>query len=105
MHLEALNTKSKEIASTKAYTIGRRGSYKDYLDLYFIISLHYISLSEIIELAGKKYQDNFNARLFLEQLVYLDDVDDAEIIFLQDKVERSTVSMFFENEIKKIELF
>jgi hypothetical protein len=26
-----------ELAATKAYTIGRRGSFKDYVDLYFIL--------------------------------------------------------------------
>ena len=29
---------AKEIAATKAYTVGRRGTIKDYVDLYFIIS-------------------------------------------------------------------
>src|SRR5205823_14523930 len=28
----------REIAMTKAYTVGRRGSYKDYVDLYFVIA-------------------------------------------------------------------
>src|ERR1700733_12862036 len=28
----------KEIGATKAYTIGRRGTYKDYVDLYFIVA-------------------------------------------------------------------
>jgi hypothetical protein len=28
----------REIAATKAYTIGRCGAYKDYIDLYFILS-------------------------------------------------------------------
>ena len=27
----------KEIAATKSYTIGRRGAFKDYIDLYFVI--------------------------------------------------------------------
>jgi hypothetical protein len=41
----------KEIAATKAYTIGRRGTYKDYVDLYFIIAEHHGSLAEIIAMA------------------------------------------------------
>jgi hypothetical protein len=27
----------RQIAATKAYTIGRRGAYKDYIELYFIL--------------------------------------------------------------------
>jgi hypothetical protein len=41
----------KEIGATKAYTIGRRGTYKDYVDLYFIIAEHHASLGDIISMA------------------------------------------------------
>lgn len=95
----------KEISATKAYTIGRRGSYKDYVDLYYILSERHATLEEIIELAGKKYGSEFNGRLFLEQLVYLADIEDTEIQFLRgvppDKV---FLENFFANEIKKIKL-
>lgn len=94
----------KEIAATKAYTIGRRGAFKDYVDLYFIISKNYSDLNEIIKAADKKYGEEFNSRLFLEQLIYLEDIRDEEIIFLREKVEKETLKDFFESQIKKIEL-
>ncbi|MBL7154973.1 MAG: nucleotidyl transferase AbiEii/AbiGii toxin family protein [Candidatus Portnoybacteria bacterium] len=94
----------KEIAAAKAYTIGRRGSYKDYIDLYFIISEKHSDLNEIIEIAEKKYQDEFNSRLFLEQLVYLEDIKANGIDFLRDKIDKKILKEFFEKEIKKIEL-
>lgn len=94
----------EEIAATKAYTIGRRGSFKDYVDLYFVVSEGYSSLSKIIEIAEKKYGDEFNARLFLEQLLYLEDVEDADIVFLKEEVGKKDIVKFFENEIKKIQL-
>lgn len=94
----------KEIAVTKAYTIGRRGSLKDYIDLYFAILGSYVSLKEIIDIAGKKYKDEFNDRLFLEQLIYLDDLQSQRIIFLKQKVSRQQLKEFFEREIKKINL-
>src|SRR3989344_1611864 len=53
-----------ELAATKAYTIGRRGSLKDYIDLYFVLAKQYGSLEQVIELAGKKFNGEFNARLF-----------------------------------------
>ena len=46
---------AKEIAATKAYTVGRRGTIKDYVDLYFIISEKISSLEEIMEMAKIKF--------------------------------------------------
>lgn len=94
----------KEIAATKAYTIGRRGSYKDYIDLFFIISERYSNLDEIIELAEKKYGGEFNSRLFLEQILYLEDVKDTEIIFLKQAVGKKEVGSFFQKKIGEIKL-
>ncbi|MBU1179418.1 nucleotidyl transferase AbiEii/AbiGii toxin family protein [Patescibacteria group bacterium] len=94
----------KEIAATKAYTIGRRGTFKDYVDLYFIIKNKCSSLEQIIKLAQKKYKEEFNARLFLEQLIYLEDIEDIEIVFLKKKIAKQAIQNFFENEIKKIKL-
>lgn len=94
----------KEIAVTKAYTIGRRGSYKDYIDLYFVIKENYSSLNEIIEIAEKKYKEEFNSRLFLEQLIYFEDIEDIEIIFLKDRVDKHEVEKFFEERVKEIKL-
>lgn len=94
----------KEVAATKAYTIGRRGSYKDYIDLYFIISGGYFSLEEIIALAEKKYGSEFNSRLFLEQLIYLEDIKDIEIIFSGEKVGKTEVEEFFKKMIGRMKL-
>ena len=71
---------AKEILATKAYSIGRRGSFKDYVDLYVGLRESVASLGEIIELAKRKYEDAFNDRLFLEQLLYLDDVDEITLL-------------------------
>ncbi|MDD4901420.1 MAG: nucleotidyl transferase AbiEii/AbiGii toxin family protein [Patescibacteria group bacterium] len=94
----------KEIAATKAYTIGRRGSFKDYVDLYFIISGQRAALNEILKIADKKYGGDFNARLFLEQLIYLDDVEEGGIIFLKNQVGKIALVNFFSEEIKKLKL-
>lgn len=94
----------KEIAVTKAYSIGRRGTYKDYIDLYFVLAKKYCSLDNIIKLAEKKYGAEFNSRLFLEQLVYLEDVKDIDIIFLRNKITKNRLQNFFNQEIKKLKL-
>ncbi|MDO8492347.1 MAG: nucleotidyl transferase AbiEii/AbiGii toxin family protein [bacterium] len=93
-----------ELAATKAYTIGRRGSFKDYADLFFVISEGSATLESIMSLAENKYGADFNSRLFLEQLVYLEDVEEVELIFLKKPVSKKEIENFFINEVKNINL-
>ncbi len=94
----------KEIAAAKAYTVGRRGEYKDYIDLYFILRGNHSTLKEIIELANEKYGAEFNDRLFLEQLAYDEDIIEAPIQFLKTPVARSEIARLLEEEIRGIAL-
>ena len=94
----------KEIAASKAYTVGRRGSFKDYIDLYYIILEKHTDLNKIIRMAEKKYGNEFNSRLFLEQLIYLEDITDEQIIFLKEKTDKKTLKSFFEDKIREINL-
>lgn len=93
-----------EIAATKAYTIGRRGSYKDYVDLYFVLKKRLSSLSDIIKIAETKYGDDFNNRLFLEQLIYLEDIKDVKIKFLKEKISLKKLREFLIKQVSKIKL-
>lgn len=93
----------EEIAAMKAYTIGRRGTFKDYVDLYYIL-ISGATLESIIESAEKKYNDVFNSRLFLEQLIYFEDLTDTSIRFIKPAISAKEIESFFEAEIKKIKL-
>jgi len=93
-----------EIAAMKAYALGRRATFKDYVDLYFILKEKRIRLKEIINLCEKKYKDEFDPRLFLEQLLYLEDIEKIEIQFLKKKVTKEEIQKFFEKEIKKLKI-
>lgn len=84
----------KEILASKAYTIGRRGEFKDYVDIYAGLRGNHSSLGEIIVLARKKYGDAFNDRLFLEQLVHLDEIPEYPIDFIGEAVERAEIDRF-----------
>lgn len=96
---------SKEILATKAYTIGRRGVFKDYIDLFSGLVSGASSLQEIVNLAREKYRDAFNDRLFLEQLVYLDDITEDAIIMLgRPAPTKQDIIDFFSKEIEKIQL-
>ena len=94
----------QEIAATKAYTLGRRATLKDYVDLYFVLKEKYLTLQKLIGICQKKYKDEFGPRLFLEQLIYLEDVEDMKIQFLKKPVLKEKMIKFFEKEIKKIKL-
>ncbi len=103
--LDGINVMSvKEIGATKAYTIGRRGTYKDYVDLYYIISENHASLKEIIDCADIKFGSEFNSRLFLEQLIFLDDIEDIEIKFLKEAISKKEILDFFLEQIKNFTL-
>jgi hypothetical protein len=92
----------REIAATKAYTIGRRGSFKDYVDIYYVIAERRTTLANIIADAERKFRADFNSRLFLEQLVYVADLDDTEVQFLKSPVTAEQVRAFFEAQIRDI---
>ena len=94
---------AKEIAATKAYTIGRRGSYKDYVDLYFCLRKH-TTIEEIIDIARQKYGEKFNASLFLEQLIYYEDIEASEIKYLKKEVRVDELKSFFGKKIREFDL-
>jgi len=94
----------KDIALDKAFTIGRRTAWRDYVDLFFLLKNHYIDLSEIIKLGQKKFDMEFNPRLFLEQLIYFEDLEITKISFIREKYNSEQIQKFFEKEIKKIKL-
>ena len=50
-------------------------------------------------MADRKFGVEFNSRLFLEQLVFLDDVEDTEIEFLKPAVTRVEILRYFEAAI------
>jgi hypothetical protein len=93
---------AKEIVATKAFTIRRRGTYKDYVDLYFIIAEHHASLEEIIAMTERKFRHEFNPRLFAERLLFMDDVRDDDIEFLKRSVTASQITDFFLDKIRKL---
>lgn len=75
----------EQIAIQKAYAIGRRGEYRDYFDLYTIFKNDYISLPELMSQAKNTYGSIFDEKIFLEQLVYFEDMLSFEIIPVFDE--------------------
>lgn len=94
----------REIASMKAFVIGQRLSYKDYIDWYFLLKEKHVELADVIAHAKQKFDNDFNDRLFLGQLVSLAEVPTQKIDFLRDEVDRTTVSQFLEQAVKEFKI-
>ena len=66
-----------DLAAMKAYAMGRRSKWKDYVDLYFILTQYY-TINEIAKRASEIFGDLFSEKQFRAQLCYFDDVDYTE---------------------------
>ena len=62
------------LAAMKAFALGNRGKWKDYVDLYFIIK-NYFGIKEISVCAKEIFTGGFNPTLFVKQLCYFDDIN------------------------------
>lgn len=65
------------LAALKAYALGRRAKWKDYVDVYFILNSG-ISLDKIVLEAKKIFKDVFSEKNFYQQLTYFKDIDYSE---------------------------
>lgn len=100
---EAINLMNpKDIATNKAFTIGRRPKWRDYVDLYFLLKNKHIFLEELIKLSEKKFGSDFSEKLFLEQLVYWNDIGDYVIEFTGSEIPAEKIKRFLEDEVKEI---
>ena len=81
------------LGAMKAFALGKRAKWKDYVDLYFIFRKH--SLEEVTQKSAQIFGNEFNGKLFREQLSYYEDIDYTEQIVFMPK---SSVS---NEEIKK----
>ncbi len=95
---------TREIAAMKAFSVGKRLSYKDYVDWYFLLKEGHVKLDEVIPLCQKKFGGDFNDRLFLGQLVSLEDIPMQKIDFLRDRVERATIQQFLMDAVRNFKL-
>ena len=90
-----------EIAAMKAFAMGQRASNKDYVDWYFMLKEKLVSINQAVELARQKFGGEFNDRLFLGQLISLEDVVPQKIDFLRDEVNNTSIQKFLREEVKK----
>jgi len=71
------------LAAMKAFALGRRAKWKDYVDLYFILKANH-TVSEITEKGVEIFGNEFNGKIFRTQLVYFKDIDYSEQVIYKD---------------------
>jgi len=70
------------LSAMKAFALGQRAKWKDYVDLYFIMK-DFFTCKEIARKAEELFGSEFNEKLFRIQLAYLDDVNyDEKVEYL-----------------------
>lgn len=90
-----------DIAADKAHTIGRRGRWRDYIDIFYLLKREIFSLNELIKLAKKKFNGEFAGHLFLQQLTYYEDIDDFEIELIEDSFTVSQIQEYLKERVKE----
>jgi hypothetical protein len=90
------------VALAKAYALNRRNAWRDYVDLYVIMKKGIANIGDIVRESKAVFEELFSEKLFLAQLVYTEDISEAEIketqlaeIFLLEEIKT-----FFEKEVK-----
>jgi Nucleotidyl transferase AbiEii toxin, Type IV TA system len=71
-----------DLAAMKAFALGRRSKWKDYVDLYFILKGHY-NINEISKKAEDTFGELFSEKLFRGQLNYFEGISfDEQVEFM-----------------------
>lgn len=84
----------EDIAADKAYTMGRRTAWRDYVDIYWLLRKRLFSIENISSFATKKFRGVFNEAQFLEQLTYFKDVAITPIEFTQNAVTAEEIQQY-----------
>lgn len=66
------------LGAMKAFALGRRAKWKDYVDLFFIFQKY--SFKQLIDKTNSIFKTEFNEKFFRIQLSYFDDIDYSEIV-------------------------
>ncbi len=90
----------RDLASNKALTLGGRGKWRDYVDIYFLIKEGWVTLESMIDMAEHRFGGEFSRKLFLEQLSYTGDINDFSITYLGKPHTPQEISEFLELQVR-----
>ncbi|MDO9154336.1 MAG: nucleotidyl transferase AbiEii/AbiGii toxin family protein [Paludibacter sp.] len=93
-----------DLAAMKAFALGRRSKWKDYVDLYFIIKDHF-TIKQISQRAEQVFEQQFSEKLFRSQLSYFKDIDFSEQVkYLVEPVDEELIKNFLIEKAIEIEI-
>ncbi len=93
-----------DLSAMKAYALGRRSKWKDYVDLYFILKDYY-TVSQISKRASEIFDQLFSEKLFRAQLSYFDDIDHSEHVeYVNTVVPEEEILAFLKEKSLAIEI-
>lgn len=89
------------IAAMKVNTLFLRAKYRDYYDLYFLAK-ELFTLKEIFSFS-KDIVDGVSFKLFAVALVYIDDIEDDNILHLEPSknITKEGIRAFFEQHLRE----
>ena len=92
----------ESIASMKVNVLFLRAKFRDYYDLYFLVKKG-MSVKKIFE-SSLHILDGINFKLFAVALVYIDDIEDDNIEYLEpiETLDKIAIRDFFQKELNKI---
>ncbi len=83
-----------DLAAMKAYALGRRSKWKDYVDLYFLLKDHF-TFSQISDRSTDIFGQLFSEKLFRAQISYFEDIDFSEPVeYLGAPIHENTIKEF-----------
>jgi len=92
----------ESIAAMKVNVLFLRAKYRDYYDLYFLIK-RCLNIKKVFK-CGSSIMPGISFKLFATALIYVDDIEDDDINFLEpiENLSKNEIRNFFQNELKKI---
>lgn len=89
-----------DLAANKAYVLGRRPAWRDYVDIFFLLKRRLYQIGEITVLARRKFAGEFNEKLLLEQLTYFEDLKIVPTVFLKEEYSVAEIKTFLETAVR-----
>ncbi|MBW6500219.1 MAG: nucleotidyl transferase AbiEii/AbiGii toxin family protein [Bacteroidales bacterium] len=83
-----------DLAAMKAYALGRRSKWKDYVDFYFLLKNNF-TINQISDRAVEIYDQMFSQKLFRAQLSFFKDINyDEPVECLEEAPSRTEIQRF-----------
>ena len=90
----------ESIAAMKVNVLFLRAKYRDYYDIYFLIK-KVMSIKKVFE-CSLNILEGITFKLFAVALVYIDDIEDDDIAYLEpiEKISKENIRNFFQSRLR-----